>query len=169
MKINYVTGDATDPPADLRPAVIVHIVNDAGKWGKGFVLAVSGRWPDTKRRYQSWATNIDDETDAPFALGAVQFVAVELDLTIANLVGQHGTARRSGNPPIRYEAVRNGLQTVRAWAQENNAHVCMPRIGCGLAGGDWRTVSSIIEEELTNLGVSVAVFDLPGTPPNKRT
>ncbi len=166
MKINYITGDATDPPTELRPAVIVHIVNDAGKWGKGFVLAVSARWPDAKHRYQSWAANNGDDADAPFALGAVQFVSVEPDLTIANLVGQQGTARRGGKPPIRYEAVRTGLQTVRVRAKENNGHVCMPRIGCGLAGGNWEIVRGIIAEELTDFDVPVTVFDLPGTTKN---
>jgi len=42
MTINYRHGDATAPKAD-GPVVIVHVCNDVGKWGKGFVLAVSKR------------------------------------------------------------------------------------------------------------------------------
>jgi hypothetical protein len=37
----------------------------------------------------------------------------------------------------------------------------MPRIGCGLAGGNWDTVGAIVEQELGRQGVAVTVYDLP--------
>ena len=37
----------------------------------------------------------------------------------------------------------------------------MPRIGCGLAGGDWEVVSKIVEEELVLPGLAVMVLDPP--------
>jgi len=37
----------------------------------------------------------------------------------------------------------------------------MPRIGCGLAGGDWSRVEEIINEVLIEAGVEVYVYDLP--------
>ncbi len=43
MTIKYITGDATNPEADgLR--IIVHVCNDIGGWGRGFVLALSNKW-----------------------------------------------------------------------------------------------------------------------------
>ncbi len=50
MTIRYLKGDATDPEGD-GSKVIVHIGNDVGKWGKGFVLAISNRWKDPERTY----------------------------------------------------------------------------------------------------------------------
>ena len=38
MSIVYTIGDAT-LPAGPGPKIIVHICNDQGKWGKGFVSA----------------------------------------------------------------------------------------------------------------------------------
>jgi hypothetical protein len=37
----------------------------------------------------------------------------------------------------------------------------MPRIGCGLAGGDWDTVSGIISDELCDRNLPVTIYDLP--------
>lgn len=34
-------------------------------------------------------------------------------------------------------------------------------MGAGLAGGDWQTISAIIEDELCSHGVNVTVYDLP--------
>ena len=60
---------------------------------------------------------------------------------------------------MRYEAIRKGLQRVAAKARQLGASVHMPRIGCGLAGGQWEEVAKIVEE-LVNRGVPVTVYDL---------
>jgi O-acetyl-ADP-ribose deacetylase (regulator of RNase III) len=51
--IAYIKGDATCPQA-RGPKVIAHVCNDRGRWGKGFVLAVSARWPEPERAYRDW-------------------------------------------------------------------------------------------------------------------
>lgn len=156
MAIQYVIGDATRPLInDAR--VLVHICNDVGRWGKGFVLAISQRWRLPEQQFKAWYRG---ETGQTFALGEVQFVEVERALWIANLVGQHGLAsKQSTEPPIRYDAVRIGLAKVRAHAVAERASVHMPRIGCGLAGGRWEEIEPIIDSELTAHGVAVTVYD----------
>lgn len=42
---NYLTGDAT-APGGTGTRIIAHVCNDIGHWGKGFVLAISKRWPE---------------------------------------------------------------------------------------------------------------------------
>ena len=157
MNIAYQIGDATRPTGD-HPRIIVHVCNDAGGWGKGFVLAVSRRWREPERRYRAWYRG---EESLPFALGQVQFVRVEESIWVANLIGQHGMGFRNGFPPIRYEAIRQGLRTVASKAKKLGASVHMPRIGCGLAGGKWQQVERIVQEELIAAGVSATVYDLP--------
>ena len=34
--------------------MIVHVCNDIGAWGKGFVMAISNRWPEPESRYRKW-------------------------------------------------------------------------------------------------------------------
>src|SRR5690606_13629651 len=96
--------DATAPQAD-GPRVLVHVCNDAGGWGAGFVLAISRRWKSPEREYRRWSK----AADGTFALGEVQFVAVESDMWVANLIGQHGIRRMKASPPVRYDAIREGL------------------------------------------------------------
>lgn len=158
--LTFVTGDATRPPGS-DPRVIVHVVNDIGAWGRGFVVALSKRFAEPERRYRAWAAG---EEDLPFALGQVQFVEAEPALWVANLVGQRDIARKHDPrplPPVRYEAIREGLSRVRVFALEHGASVHMPRIGAGLAGGDWAVIEGIVREELADRGVNVTVYDLP--------
>ncbi|MEV0717022.1 macro domain-containing protein [Asanoa sp. NPDC050611] len=153
-RIEYVTGDATQPQG-AGPKIIVHVCNDVGGWGRGFVVALSRRWPEPERAYRAWHR---DRTG--FALGATQFVEVEPDLWVANLIGQHGLRRSGGTPPIRYDAVRAGLAEVAAKAADLGASVHMPRIGAGLAGGRWPEIEQIITDEVTTRNIPVTVYDL---------
>lgn len=158
-KINYLKGDAT-APIGKGAKVIVHICNNLGKWGKGFVLAISKRWPQPEREYKIAFS----QAPTP-SLGDVQFVIVSDDITVANIIGQHGIKKKGGalesRPPIRYKAVRLGLEQVASYALQNNASVHMPRIGCGLAGGEWTKIETIINEKLCNSGIIVNVYDYP--------
>ena len=51
--INYIKGDATNPHG-IGDKVIVHICNDIGAWGKGFVLAISKKWKEPEKEYKNW-------------------------------------------------------------------------------------------------------------------
>lgn len=83
MPLHYRTGDATQPYGEGNK-VLVHVCNDVGAWGKGFVLAVSRRWNEPEKQYRRWHKG---ELDKPFELGQVQYVQVEPDLWIANVIG----------------------------------------------------------------------------------
>lgn len=87
-------------------------------------------------------------------------VQVEKDLWVCNMIGQHKTISNSnGIPPIRYEAVEKCLEKLSNEALQLNASIHMPRIGCGLAGGKWEEIESIIERTLLRNNVKVYVYD----------
>jgi O-acetyl-ADP-ribose deacetylase (regulator of RNase III) len=77
------------------------------------------------------------------------------------MIAQRDVRRRGRIPPIRYSAVRRGLQQVADFAREHGAAVQMPRIGCGLAGGQWEEIEPIIQDTLGKGGIEVIVCDWP--------
>ena len=155
MEIKYIKGDATSPIADGNK-IIVHICNDIGGWGRGFVMAISKKWKQPEEQYRSWHSSNEN-----FGLEEVQFVKVEEDIWIANLIGQRDIKNdKNGIPPIRYEAVSMGLTKIAGMAIRLNATIHMPRIGCGLAGGNWDEMEKIVIKELIDKGVGVTVYDL---------
>lgn len=154
-EINYLRGDATQPQAK-GVKIIAHVCNDLGGWGKGFVLAVSKRWPEPEERYRDWHRH---RSENDFALGAAQFVQVEEYIWVANMIGQRGMKSGSKGPPIRYEAIAVCLSRVAAKAIELSASVHMPRIGCGLAGGKWERIEPLIQSTLCDAEIPVSVYD----------
>lgn len=148
MKINYVVGDATNPQGE-GVKIIPHIVNNEGRWGAGFVLALSKKWAYPEQFYRARQT---------YPLGHADILKVEEDIYVANMIGQHRTGYdKDGNPPIRYDAVKTALEKVNKIAVEKQATLHMPRIGCGLAGGEWEVIEAILQQVVT---VDVTVYDL---------
>ncbi|MER6461298.1 macro domain-containing protein [Streptomyces sp. NPDC001288] len=154
-EITYIRGDAT-APSGKGVKVIAHVCNDRGGWGKGFVLALSRRWPEPEKAYRAWHR---DRAHNDFALGAVQLVQVGRYLWVANMIGQHGTRTGSKGVPVRYEAIDTALAALAERATELGASVHMPRIGCGLAGGKWSRVEPLVQERLAGRGIPVTVYD----------
>lgn len=146
--IRYKIGDATRPQTP-GPKIICHICNDIGAWGAGFVLALSKRWSAPEDSYR--------QCPEEWQLGMTQIVPVEEDICVANMVAQHGITGMHDGPPIRYAALKACLTNVNEAAVRSNATLHMPRIGCGLAGGEWSEVEKIIQDVCT---VDVYVYDL---------
>ncbi|MFE1291678.1 macro domain-containing protein [Streptomyces sp. NPDC058751] len=157
-EIRYVRGDAT-VPSIKGVKLIAHVCNDIGGWGKGFVLALSRRWPEPEAAYRAWHRG---RAGNDFGLGAAQFVQVEPYVWVANLVGQRGIRTGSKGVPVRYEAIDAALGLLADKAVELGASVHMPRIGCGLAGGTWARVEPLVTERLVRRGLSVTVYDHGG-------
>jgi len=76
------------------------------------------------------------------------------------MIAQHGVKSTENGPPIRYEAVEICLGKVAQNAKNKKASIHMPRLGCGLAGGKWDEIESIIQKTLSLQDIPVFVYDL---------
>ncbi len=153
--INYVVGDATRP-AGPGKKIIAHCCNNVGAWGAGFVIALSRRWPQPEACYHEWSRQ---SRRGFLPLGEVQFVDVAPEICVANIIGQTLGGYGDG-PPVCYPSLGRGLALVGIEAVQRGASVHAPRLGCGLAGGSWETVSTLLERELIARGISVTIYDL---------
>ncbi|WP_103068221.1 macro domain-containing protein [Aquimarina sediminis] len=153
--IEYIKGDATAPLGE-GVKIIVHICNDIGGWGKGFVLAVSKKWTKPESAYREWYRNRGNND---FDLGAIQLVQVSKDIFVGNMIAQKGIKAKNKEIPIRYEAVKECLVKISSEATKLGASIHMPRIGCGLAGGKWEDIEPIITDTLLEKNIKVYVYD----------
>jgi O-acetyl-ADP-ribose deacetylase (regulator of RNase III) len=149
MELKHLIGDATEPVK--KPALICHCCNDSGGWGKGFVLALSAKsqWPEKAYRewYRASKTNMPNAT--PFEVGNVQFCKFTDDVTVANMIAQHGIKSATNPKPIDYDGLQKCLTEAYVYAKNNDLTVHMPKIGAGLAGGDWTKIEKIIKDTMT--------------------
>jgi O-acetyl-ADP-ribose deacetylase (regulator of RNase III) len=176
MAITYVKGDATKPQGD-GTQIIAHIVNTGndfgrghqGVWGGGFTASLDKQFPLAGRAYKGLVPHFRDYPAA--LLGTVQLICVvpsdpnpddtDGPVYVANMFGQvYGTV--NGQPPIRYGSLGAALARLGVFASEMGASIHMPRIGTGLAGGEWSKVEPLIDRYLgTN---EVFVYDYEPEP-----
>lgn len=153
MKIEYVTGDATEPQGE-GPKIIAHICNDEGAWGAGFVMALSAKCGSPERVYRHMKE---------WKLGSVSVANFAPNVQVANMIAQEGFGSYIGGrwvAPIRYAHLATCLIKLRNLVAHNTS-VHMPRIGCGLAGGEWDKIETLVRVILCEASnIPVTVYDL---------
>ncbi|WP_317697250.1 macro domain-containing protein [Xylocopilactobacillus apis] len=154
--IKYEIGDASAPKHSS--SLIIHIVNNRGKWGKGFVLALSGKFPDVKTQYLKWSSQKD------FNLGEVQFINADKNngIYVANMLAQDGIRKDYNDKTIyvSYEKLDECLIKVADFALKNRLTIQMPKIGQGLGGGDWSVILQIIKKRLAYKRIHCKIFTI---------
>lgn len=155
MTIRYIIGDATLPIH--RPALIIHIVNDEGHWGAGFVTSLSKKYPKAENAYRHIPVD-------HLKLGSTLFVPVDRGVVVANMIAQRSIKVVDGKPPIRYDAVAACLKSIdqRLSQQFIKYSIHAPRFGTGLAGGTWDKIEPLINNYL--LHQDVYIYDLNRQP-----
>lgn len=133
--IKYIKGDLLE----AKQEYIVHQVNCQGVMGSGVAKAIKDKYPEVFRHYKRLVK--DKQISNKDLLGIVQFVAVSSDKEIVNLFSQDHYLPRT-TKHTNYDAMTKGFETIKELVAEDLA---MPKIGCGLGGGDWKIVSAIIE------------------------
>ena len=159
MIIETKTGSATsakpDPASDnlfARGVIIAHLCNTVRAWGAGFVLAVDELSTTPKYAYQHLCM-----TQKNIPLGTTQFVEIEPDLWIANMVAQNGISKKDSSCLVDYKALQACLTTVFRRAARLGCDVHIPAgIGSGLAGGD----KTVIHDMITNLAGCLSMSQL---------
>lgn len=165
MPIKYIVGDATEPIVNDGLRVITHVCNDVGKWGAGFSKALSSKYkePEEFFRRQYKYTNPKPK------LGDIQWQFPEMRLAVVNMIAMRGVNSFGRiDAPIRYDALELCLERLREGAlavvrtesgdDELELTFHAPRIGAGLARGDWGRIEGLINEVFWDL--EFFVYDL---------
>lgn len=165
MSTLIIEGNAIEPIYDQN-VLIAHICNNLGYWGKGFVMAIESKWPNVSKEYKYWVKNNNDSrelsnvtySNSLFRLGEVQFVKADENIMIANMIAQNGIKSSINQKPISYEALDQTLTYTYEYAKKNNFSIHMPKIGSGLAGGDWNKILSMIEEKASFFQIETIIY-----------
>ncbi|XP_075837942.1 chromodomain-helicase-DNA-binding protein 1-like isoform X1 [Microtus pennsylvanicus] len=160
--IKYVSGDVTHPQAGVEDAVIVHCVDDSGRWGRGGLFtALEARSAEPRKIYEL-AGKMKD-----LSLGGVLLFPIDdkesrekgQDL-LALIVAQH---RDSSNvlSGIKMVALEDGLKKVFLAAKKKKASVHLPRIGHATKGFNWYGTERLIRKHLAARGIPTYIYYFP--------
>jgi len=140
--IRYIDGDILKSKEDI----IIHGVNCQRVMAAGVAARIAARWPVVRKEYLS----------RDWALGDVQWVEVSTDENPRYVVnaatqqfyGRHGVF-------VSYSALCTVFMKVIAECRERGLTLSAPKVGAGLAGGDWITIEGIITSVSTDFPVHI--------------
>jgi len=153
MGVQIVEGNVLDAP----DYYIVHQVNNCGIMGGGLALQVRNRFPGLFEDYQAFCLRWSFEEKKK--RGFIHLFETEKkDHVIVGVFGQNGLGRNKNYTD--YEALEAGLISVATLCNACEKTAALPfGIGCGLAGGDWKTVYPIIKR--TFIESNATIYRLP--------
>lgn len=152
-----VIGDILISNTEDKEVVVCHQVNCKGVMGAGLAKQVKQKFPAVFQLYKDKCRLIEAGIGG---IGDVQFCCLLADegYILTNVFGQNGYGRTKCHTD--YEALHKAFEKI-AMAFPN-ATVRIPYLmGCGLGGGNWEIVTTIINETLVNKGIDVEIWKLP--------
>jgi len=160
MKIEYVKDDIFNTKADC----ICHGCNKQGIMGSGIALQIKTKYPEAYKAYYSERNNLK--------LGQCIWVNIPNKYKIINAITQENYGRNKNIVYVSYDAIRKaikGINRIAKTVKENEKmfniigkieEIAFPKIGAGLANGDWNIIASIIEEESVDFKTLVYIKDI---------
>ncbi|KAG7453917.1 chromodomain-helicase-DNA-binding protein 1-like, partial [Solea senegalensis] len=157
--IHYVLGDVTHPHAQKEDAVIVHCVDDSGRWGRGGLFTALETRSDEPRKQYELAGKMKD-----LELGNVLVFPIDDKQSrmdgqdrLALIVAQHRDKHNSLSG-IFLSALDQGLKKISVAAKRLKASVHLPRIGHSTKGFNWYGTERLIRKHLASRGISTFIY-----------
>jgi O-acetyl-ADP-ribose deacetylase (regulator of RNase III) len=132
--ITEITGNIIDLAFAGEIQVLVHGCNCKGYMGKGLALEIKERCPE------AYVAN----KNSPRMLGTYSSAIINNSFFVVNAYTQDRIRNYVGERVVNYEAVYRSLEHIKI--AFTGTIFGMPRIGCSLAGGNWRIIEPMIEE-----------------------
>ena len=154
MIVKEIKGSILDAPQ----LFIAHGVNCQNKMGSGVAKVLFENHPKIKTQYHEFCDYVTKEYSSTELLGMADPVICETKI-IFNCFTQFKYGY-DGSLYLNYEALEECLsEVVERMRYIGGKELAIPKIGCGLAGGDWEKVKKIINEQTSDI-IDVYVYYL---------
>lgn len=144
--IKYEFGTILAPPKDVN--VLVHGCNCFHKMESGVAKVLKNQWPIIAEMDKTMTAYGDKEK-----LGSILAVEISPQLTIINAYTQYEYG--TDTPKIDYAAFEKAMNLVYDNFSAPWFTIAMPKIGAGLAGGDWNILEGILKKVFHDIDIYV--------------
>ena len=151
MALTTITGDLVGLAQAGRFDVIAHGCNCMCTMGAGIAKLIRRRFP------AAYAADLTTTKGDRAKLGTCTSATIDTgshQLIVVNAYTQYGFS--GDGDQLRYDS----LATCMAWIAQNHRtrRIGLPRIGAGLAGGDWERIHGILATAFADCDATVVEF-----------
>jgi len=132
-----------------KTIIIPHICNNVNAFGSGFSGSIDHHFPIVKDNFYLLGNKNK--------LGHTQFIEVAKSnkhkIIVANMIAQNGLKNKSNPRPLNYWALAHCMYNVNLYIKDimntiddEDIEIHTIKFGAGLAGGNWKFISDIIDD-----------------------
>ena len=125
--------------------IIVHGCSAQGVMASGIAKSIKERYPQVYYDYTKHCSFMR-RMDPGNLLGSVVFTPITSQLIFISAITQEFYGRDENVCYVSYNAIETAFEAINKIARSAKLQVKFPMIGAGLAGGDWNTISNIIDK-----------------------
>ena len=153
--VTLVRGDLLELAEGNHYDVIIHGCNCFHSMSGGIARAIAQKWPEV------------EEADKRTAKGDPEKLGTYSECRVSGSEGYapyevlviNGYTQYRPGADVNYDAIRSLMQRLHRELPKE-AQIGIPRIGAGIAGGDWQEIEDIILTELPDRHVTIVAFIL---------
>ncbi|XP_027019191.1 chromodomain-helicase-DNA-binding protein 1-like isoform X1 [Tachysurus fulvidraco] len=157
--IQFVSGDVTHPQAESEDAIIVHCVDDSGKWGNGGLFtALLRRSVEVKNQYEMAGRMLDLDIGNVLLIPIDDKQSRECGKDFVTLIVAQRRYKSNKLSGISLTALEEGLKKIYRTAKAKNASVHLPRIGETTKDFNWYGTERLIRKHLASRGIPTFIY-----------
>lgn len=165
--LKYKQGDLITAAKNGEVGIVAHCCNCFNAMNSGIARALAQAFPEVYEADQATVKGDINKTGTFTKTYNVGGLPGNITPTVYNLYGQYNYGR--SGLYLRYPSLGCALASMATEVRSCNKileyqgeppeKVGMPKIGCGLAGGDWEIVSRMIEQIFEDIDVTIYTLD----------
>lgn len=148
--MKQVSGDLLKLAEEGQFDVIVHGCNCFVTMGAGIARQIARKFPE------AYAADCETLSGDISKLGTFSFHSYP-NLTVVNAYTQYHYKITEGTVNVNYDAIREVFNAIKRVF--TGKRIGIPKIGAGLAGGCWKVIEKIIEEEMKGEDITVVEYN----------
>ena len=150
--LKYIKGDLIELADNGKFTTIIHGCNCFHTMGAGIAKQIRYKW------IEAYLADLATPYGNEAKLGATSRAIVTTKKGALEIINAYTQFDYRGKSNVNYEAIRNAFRSINVNV-DVKTKIGIPKIGCGLAGGDWNIVSKIIEETCPKLDITVVEYE----------
>jgi len=154
LNFSTITGNLIELALNGEFDVIVHGCNCLSRMGKGLA-------PQMAKAFGCDEYPMEKSGPSIFKLGCIDYGSGYTHeggiFYVVNAYTQYDYKRNNNISPIDYEALILCMRKMNV--EFKGKHIGLPRIGAGLAGGNWTKIENIIKYELKDCRVTIVNYN----------
>lgn len=170
MTFKYKVGDLISAAKAGDVDVIAHGANCHCTMGSGIAPLIKNAFPSV------YEADCKTQRGDKEKLGKFSYAVMDSGLVVFNLYTQYGYNRRNlGLRDLKYDALYDSLVEMKNFLKLHtdgfmtDRKIGFPKIGAGLAGGDWNVIEAMIKSIFWDCDVTIYILNEKEKPDEKES